>query len=60
MALLILLVGLVAVGGAMLLVAQYLQLVVGYSPFRAGLWMGLAALAMIVGGSAPRRKARTL
>lgn len=49
-ALIVLLVGLVAVGGAMLLVAQYLQLVAGYSPFGAGLWMGLAALAMIAGG----------
>ena len=49
-ALIVLLVGLVAVGGAMLLVAQYLQFVVGYSPFGAGLWMGLAALAMIAGG----------
>lgn len=49
-ALIILLIGLVAVGGTMLLVAQYLQLVVGYSPFGAGLWMGLAALAMIIGG----------
>ncbi|MFD2258617.1 MFS transporter [Chelativorans composti] len=49
-ALIVLLVGLVAVGGAMLLVAQYLQLVAGYSPFGAGLLMGLAALAMIIGG----------
>lgn len=49
-ALTVLLVGLVAVGGGMLLVAQYLQLVVGYSPFGAGLLMGLAALAMIIGG----------
>ncbi|CDH23599.1 MFS transporter [Xenorhabdus bovienii] len=49
-ALLVLLIGLVAVGGAMLLIAQYLQLVIGYSPFMAGLWMGVAALAMIVGG----------
>lgn len=49
-ALIVLLVGLIAVGGAMLLVAQYLQLVLGYSPFGAGLWMGLAALAMIAGG----------
>src|SRR5690606_39736827 len=28
----------------------YLQLVAGYSPFAAGLWMGFAALAMIAGG----------
>src|SRR5690606_13803571 len=37
-ALVVLLFGLVAVGGTMLLVAQYLQLVVGYSPAVAGLW----------------------
>lgn len=49
-ALIVLLVGLVAVGGTMLLSAQYLQLVAGYAPFVAGLWMGLAALGMIVGG----------
>ncbi|KQU86358.1 MFS transporter [Ensifer sp. Root31] len=49
-ALIVLLVGLVPVGGAMLLVAQYLQLVVGYSPAAAGLSMGMAALAMIAGG----------
>ena len=49
-ALAVLLFGLVAVGGTMLLVAQYLQLVAGYSPSDAGLWMGLAALAMIIGG----------
>ncbi len=49
-ALAVLLFGLVAVGGTMLLVAQFLQLVVGYSPSDAGLWMGLAALAMIIGG----------
>ncbi|UNK17046.1 MFS transporter [Paenibacillus sp. N3/727] len=51
-ALIVLLFGLVAVGGTMLLVAQYLQLVAGYSPSVAGLWMGLAALAMIAGGVA--------
>ena len=50
-ALIVLLFGLVAVGGTMLLVAQYLQLVAGHSPATAGLWMGLAALAMIVGGT---------
>ncbi|QPF75537.1 MFS transporter [Roseateles sp. DAIF2] len=49
-ALVVLLVGLIAVGGAMLLVAQYLQLIAGHSPAAAGLWMGLAALAMIAGG----------
>ena len=53
-ALVVLLVGLVAVGGTMLLATQYLQLVAGYAPFAAGLWMGLAALGMIAGGvSAP-------
>ncbi|UAX92753.1 MFS transporter [Ensifer adhaerens] len=57
-ALIILLVGLVAVGGAMLLVAQYLQLVAGYAPFGAGLWMGLAALGMIAGGVAAPLVAR--
>ncbi|ARU87670.1 MFS transporter [Pseudomonas sp. M30-35] len=49
-ALLVLLVGLVGVGGTMLLVTQYLQLVVGLSPFEAGLWMGPPALAMLVAG----------
>lgn len=49
-ALIVLLFGLVAVGGTMLLVTQYLQLVVGYSPFVAGLWMGPPALAMVAAG----------
>ncbi len=49
-ALLILLIGLTAVGGTMLLVTQYLQLVVGLSPFSAGLKMGPSALAMLVAG----------
>ncbi len=49
-ALIVLLVGLVAVGGTMLLTAQYLQLVAGYAPSVAGLWLGLAALGIIVGG----------
>ncbi|RCS22837.1 MFS transporter [Phyllobacterium salinisoli] len=49
-ALLVLLFGLVAVGGAMLLVTQYLQLVMGYSPLVAGLWMGPPALAMVAAG----------
>lgn len=57
-ALIVLLFGLVAVGGTMFLVAQYLQLVAGYSPFAAGLWMGLAALAMIGGGVAAPLVAR--
>lgn len=59
-ALVVLLFGLVAVGGTMLLVAQYLQLVVGYSPAVAGLWMGLAALAMIVGGTGAPLLARVI
>ncbi|WP_341022625.1 MFS transporter [Brevundimonas diminuta] len=46
-ALIVLLFGLVAVGGTMLLVTQYLQLVVGFSPLVAGLWMGPPALAMV-------------
>ncbi|GAA0367928.1 MFS transporter [Bowmanella denitrificans] len=49
-ALIILLVGLIGVGGTMLLVTQYLQLVVGLSPMAAGLWMGPPALAMLVAG----------
>ncbi|MDE9448183.1 hypothetical protein KKJ04_22455, partial [Xenorhabdus bovienii] len=57
-ALIVLLVGLIAVGGAMLLVAQHLQLVVGLSPLVAGLWMGVAALAMIAGGIASPLVAR--
>nr|AMP34941.1 MFS transporter [Sinorhizobium sp. M14] len=49
-ALIVLLFGLVPVGGTMLLVTQYLQLVAGYSPFVAGLWMGPPALAMVAAG----------
>ncbi|GAB3074250.1 MFS transporter [Bordetella muralis] len=49
-ALVVLLVGLIGVGGTMLLVTQYLQLVVGLSPFTAGLWMGPPALAMLAAG----------
>lgn len=49
-ALTVLLVGLIAVGGTMLLITQYLQLVAGMSPFEAGLWMGPPALAMVVSG----------
>ncbi|MFF2085879.1 MFS transporter [Nocardia sp. NPDC058176] len=45
-ALLVLLIGLVGVGGSMYLVTQYLQLVEGLTPFTAGLWMGPPALAM--------------
>lgn len=49
-ALIVLLFGLIAVGGAMLLVTQYLQLVVGLSPLAAGLWMGPPALMMVAAG----------
>lgn len=49
-ALVVLLVGLVGVGGTMLLVTQYLQLVLGMSPLAAGLWMGPPALAMLLAG----------
>ncbi|MHA7881903.1 MFS transporter [Nitratireductor rhodophyticola] len=46
----ILLFGLVGVGGAMLLVTQYLQLVLDLPPVIAGLWMGPPAFMMIVAG----------
>ncbi|GAB2938717.1 MFS transporter [Micromonospora polyrhachis] len=49
-ALTVLLVGLVGMGGTMYLVTQYLQLVEGLSPFVAGLWMGPPALAMFAAG----------
>lgn len=49
-ALAVLLFGLVAIGGTMLLVTQYLQLVVGLTPIVAGLWMGPPALAMVLAG----------
>lgn len=57
-ALLVLLVGLICVGGTMLLVTQYLQLVVGLSPLAAGLWMGPPALAMLAAGIAAPLLAR--
>ncbi|HEX2314074.1 MAG TPA: MFS transporter [Thermomonospora sp.] len=44
----VLLAGLVGVGGVMLLVTQYLQLVEGRSPLAAGAWMGPPALMMFV------------
>lgn len=47
-ALAVLLIGLVGVGGTMYLVTQYLQLVEGLTPFTAGLWMGPPALVMFV------------
>lgn len=49
-ALIVLLFGLVAVGGTMFLVTQYLQLVMGFSPLIAGFWMGPPALAMVAAG----------
>ena len=57
-ALSILLVGLVGVGGVMLLVTQYLQLVVGLSPLSAGMWMGPPALMMFVAAIASPLMAR--
>ncbi|SFA76455.1 MFS transporter, DHA2 family, multidrug resistance protein [Amycolatopsis marina] len=47
-ALSVLLIGLVGVGGVMLLVTQYLQLVGGLSPTTAGMWTGIPALAMLL------------
>jgi DHA2 family multidrug resistance protein-like MFS transporter len=47
-ALLVLLVGLAAVGGAYLFVTQYLQLVAGMSPLVAGLWLLPATAASVV------------
>ncbi|WP_242672150.1 MFS transporter [Stutzerimonas kirkiae] len=46
----VLLVGLVGVGGTLLLVTQYLQLVAGLSPLAAGLWLMPPALAMLAAG----------
>ncbi len=60
MALLVLLGGLVGVGGTMLLVTQYLQLVVGLSPSAAGAWMAPPALAMLVAGIVAPLLARTV
>jgi DHA2 family multidrug resistance protein-like MFS transporter len=59
-ALVVLLVGLSGVGGTMLLVTQYLQLVVGLSPLSAGLWMGPPALAMLAAGIAAPLFARRI
>ncbi|MFN4128403.1 MAG: MFS transporter, partial [Paracoccaceae bacterium] len=59
-ALIILLFGLVSVGGTMLLVTQYLQLVAGYSPLVAGIWMGPPALMMFAAGIAAPLLARKL
>jgi len=51
-ALIVLLVGLIGVGGTMLLVTQYLQLVIDLPPLVAGIWMGPPALAMLAAGIA--------
>jgi DHA2 family multidrug resistance protein-like MFS transporter len=58
--LVILLVSLIGVGGTMLLVTQYLQLVAGLAPLEAGLWMGPPALAMLVAGIAAPLLARRI
>lgn len=59
-ALVVLLVGLVGVGGTMLLVTQYLQLVAGLAPLTAGMWMGPPALAMLAAGIAAPLLARRI
>lgn len=41
--------GAVAMGGMFLFIAQYLQLVAGLSPLRAGLWLVPPAIGMIIG-----------
>jgi MFS transporter, DHA2 family, multidrug resistance protein len=59
-ALAILLVGLLGVGGVMFLVTQYLQLVEGLEPMVAGAWMGPPALMMLVAAIAAPLLARKL
>lgn len=49
-ALLVLLAGLIGVAGMMLIVTQYLQLIAGFTPVVAGLWMGPPALMMVLAG----------
>ncbi|WP_230534273.1 MFS transporter [Microvirga roseola] len=49
-ALSVLLFGLIGVGGAMLLVTQYLQLVLDLPAVTAGMWMAPSALMMVVAG----------
>ncbi|SCZ01179.1 MFS transporter [Microvirga guangxiensis] len=49
-ALSVLLFGLIGVGGAMLLVTQYLQLVMDLPAVTAGMWMGPPALMMVAAG----------
>ncbi|WP_067812936.1 MFS transporter [Actinomadura kijaniata] len=50
-ALLVLLLGLGLMGGLYLFITQYLQLVAGLSPIRAGLWLLPAAATLIVASS---------
>ena len=45
----VMLAGAVAMGGMFLFIAQYLQLVAGLSPLRAGLWLVPPAVGMIAG-----------
>jgi MFS transporter, DHA2 family, multidrug resistance protein len=59
-ALSILFVGLIGVGGAMLLVTQYLQLVLRLPPVTAGMWMGPPASMMLVAGVAAPLLARRI
>ncbi|TDD36617.1 MFS transporter [Actinomadura sp. KC06] len=48
-ALVILLAGMVIQGGLYLFISQYLQMIEGLSPLRAGLWLAVPALALVVG-----------
>ncbi|MGW4113756.1 MFS transporter [Actinosynnema sp. NPDC004786] len=57
-ALSIMLVGALTMGGVFLLVSQYLQLVAGLSPARAGLWLAPQAGAVVVGSLLAPRLAR--
>ncbi|MFI0367359.1 MFS transporter [Actinomadura sp. 1N219] len=48
-ALVILLAGMVIQGGLYLFISQYLQMIEGLSPLRAGLWLAVPALALVAG-----------
>ncbi|GAA2083853.1 MFS transporter [Actinomadura alba] len=50
--LLILVLGSLTLGGMYLLVSLYLQVVVGLSPLRAGLWLVPSAIAIVIGSMA--------
>ncbi|MEV8443738.1 MFS transporter [Actinosynnema sp. NPDC051121] len=54
----IMLIGALTMGGVFLLVSQYLQLVAGLSPVRAGLWLVPQAGAVVVGSLIAPRLAR--